>query len=241
LGNGVGSVLGNGVGSDLGNGVGIGAPDVNVVAPRGPIPFTGAVNNASGNKGLENAAGLNPVARGVRTGNVVPNLNVTPSGSPAAQGRAARNLGTANFSAAFPAAPGTGAAGPAPGGNTVSGATTSTPPGTGGALGGNPLGGNPLGGNPLGGNPLSNPPGRITAPGGAAFPPATGQAAPTAPAAPPSVKGISSPENQKFSPTGLATVAEDGVSTKIVPARPCSSAARETDGTSTCVGIPGKR
>ena len=29
--------------------------------------------------------------------------------------------------------------------------------------------------------------------------------------------------------------AEDGISTKIVPARPCSTAARETDGTTTCV------
>jgi hypothetical protein len=38
--------------------------------------------------------------------------------------------------------------------------------------------------------------------------------------------------------TGLAKVAEDGVSTKTVRAVPCSIAARETDGTTTCVGIP---
>lgn len=40
------------------------------------------------------------------------------------------------------------------------------------------------------------------------------------------------------SDTGLAKVAEDGVSTKTVRAVPCSTAARETDGTTTCVGIP---
>jgi hypothetical protein len=38
--------------------------------------------------------------------------------------------------------------------------------------------------------------------------------------------------------TGLDTVAEDGISTKTVRAVPCSRAARETDGTTTCVGIP---
>ena len=38
--------------------------------------------------------------------------------------------------------------------------------------------------------------------------------------------------------TGLDTVAEDGISTKTIRAVPCSTAARETDGTTTCVGIP---
>jgi hypothetical protein len=40
--------------------------------------------------------------------------------------------------------------------------------------------------------------------------------------------------------TGLDKVANDGVSTKTVPAAPCSSFARETDGITTCVGIPGR-
>jgi hypothetical protein len=40
------------------------------------------------------------------------------------------------------------------------------------------------------------------------------------------------------SETGLSKVAPDGVSTKIVRAVPCSTAARETDGTTTCIGIP---
>ena len=42
-----------------------------------------------------------------------------------------------------------------------------------------------------------------------------------------------------LSDTGLNKVAEDGVSTKTVRAVPCSTAARETDGTTTCIGIPG--
>src|SRR5258707_13118584 len=40
------------------------------------------------------------------------------------------------------------------------------------------------------------------------------------------------------SDTGLNKVADDGVSTKTVGAVPCSKAARETDGTTTCIGIP---
>jgi len=38
--------------------------------------------------------------------------------------------------------------------------------------------------------------------------------------------------------TGLDEVAEDGISTKTVKAVPCATAARETDGTTTCIGIP---
>jgi hypothetical protein len=38
---------------------------------------------------------------------------------------------------------------------------------------------------------------------------------------------------------GWDRVAPDGVSTRTVPAVPCSRAARETDGTTTCIGIPG--
>ena len=37
---------------------------------------------------------------------------------------------------------------------------------------------------------------------------------------------------------GLDKVAPDGISTKTVGAVPCSAAARETDGTTTCIGIP---
>src|SRR5260370_461051 len=38
--------------------------------------------------------------------------------------------------------------------------------------------------------------------------------------------------------TGLDEVAEDGISTKTVIAGPCATAARETDGTTTCICIP---
>ena len=38
--------------------------------------------------------------------------------------------------------------------------------------------------------------------------------------------------------TGLDKVADDGISTKNVKAVRCSTAARETDGTTTCIGIP---
>jgi hypothetical protein len=71
----------------------------------------------------------------------------------------------------------------------------------------------------------------------AGSPPISGQAQP--PVAPAEVRGIA--EQPPSSSTGLAKPAEDGIATKIVPARPCSTAARETDGTTTCVGIPGKR
>src|SRR5260221_6694293 len=40
------------------------------------------------------------------------------------------------------------------------------------------------------------------------------------------------------SETGLNKIADDGGSTKTVGAVPCSKAAKETDGTTTCVGIP---
>ena len=39
-------------------------------------------------------------------------------------------------------------------------------------------------------------------------------------------------------PTGRDVVASDGISTKTVKAVPCSTVARETDGTTTCIGIP---
>jgi hypothetical protein len=38
---------------------------------------------------------------------------------------------------------------------------------------------------------------------------------------------------------GLDKVGSDGISTEVVKAAPCSTAARETDGTTTCIGIPG--
>jgi hypothetical protein len=40
------------------------------------------------------------------------------------------------------------------------------------------------------------------------------------------------------STVGLSKLGDDGVSTKTVRAVPCSTAARETDGFTTCIGIP---
>jgi hypothetical protein len=47
------------------------------------------------------------------------------------------------------------------------------------------------------------------------------------------------PVPEVYSGPGLNVVGPDGISTKVVKAVPCSTAARETDGTTTCVGIPG--
>jgi hypothetical protein len=56
------------------------------------------------------------------------------------------------------------------------------------------------------------------------------------PRAPKDVKGVA--QEAQFPPTGLAKPGPDGASTVIVAARPCGVAAHETDGTTTCVGIP---
>jgi hypothetical protein len=65
--------------------------------------------------------------------------------------------------------------------------------------------------------------------------------APAAAAPPPAMPLGAAPEVGgpliSQSETGLSRVAPDGVSTKTVRAVPCSTAARETDGTTTCVGI----
>jgi hypothetical protein len=53
--------------------------------------------------------------------------------------------------------------------------------------------------------------------------------------------GQSAPEEEApFSPTGLSQPGSDGASTVIVAARGCGAAAHETDGTTTCIGIPDK-
>ena len=63
----------------------------------------------------------------------------------------------------------------------------------------------------------------------------TGAYGPPGPATPYST----GPLPEIFTGTGLATVGTEG-STKIVKAVPCSTAAHETDGFTTCVGIPDK-
>jgi hypothetical protein len=115
-------------------------------------------------------------------------------------------------------------------GSSGSGGVTGTSAGGAGAAGA---------GDRRGGAGVGDPP-RINSNdigGTHASPPISGQTQP--PMAPAEVRGIA--EESPSSSTGLAKPAEDGIATKIVPARPCSTAARETDGTTTCVGIPGKR
>jgi hypothetical protein len=65
--------------------------------------------------------------------------------------------------------------------------------------------------------------------------PASGQR----PTAPTGVRGVA--KEAPFSPRGLSRPGPDGVSTVIVAARPCGVAAHETDGTTTCIGIPSRR
>jgi hypothetical protein len=73
--------------------------------------------------------------------------------------------------------------------------------------------------------------------GGAAPPPALGQDQP--PEARKEVQGIS---EQPAPPlVGLAVPGPDGISTRTVKARPCGVAAHETDGFTTCIGIPARR
>jgi hypothetical protein len=71
---------------------------------------------------------------------------------------------------------------------------------------------------------------------------APGEAAPsTAPPPSPPTAGAAPAEGSPMLPgtqTGLDKVADDGISTKTVPSVRCSTSAKETDGTTTCVGIP---
>ena len=57
------------------------------------------------------------------------------------------------------------------------------------------------------------------------------------PTVPESLQGTAE-EQVRLSTTGLSRPGPDGVSTVTVDARPCSVAAHETDGTTTCIGIP---
>src|SRR5258708_39624539 len=52
-------------------------------------------------------------------------------------------------------------------------------------------------------------------------------------------RAFGGPVPEVYPGPGLDKVGPDGISTKVVKAVPCSTAARETDGTTTCIGIPG--
>jgi hypothetical protein len=66
-------------------------------------------------------------------------------------------------------------------------------------------------------------------------------APPPAVTTPPGLAGLAPAPGTSLLPgttTGLDKVGDDGVSTKTVKAVPCGTVARETDGFTTCVGIP---
>ena len=67
---------------------------------------------------------------------------------------------------------------------------------------------------------------------------ATVGVAPSAPAPGPNVVPQPGGPLNPGTQTGRDVVASDGVSTKTVKAVPCSTVARETDGSTTCIGIP---
>jgi hypothetical protein len=90
-----------------------------------------------------------------------------------------------------------------------------------------PLSGPP----PVSEQPASSAPARATEPASQGY---TGAYGPPGPAPPFSVAPL--PEVSVGS--GLNVVGPDGISTRTVKAVPCSVAARETDGFTTCVGIP---
>jgi hypothetical protein len=52
-------------------------------------------------------------------------------------------------------------------------------------------------------------------------------------------KAFGGPVPEVYPGPGRDEVGPDGISTRVVRAAPCSTAARETDGTTTCIGIPG--
>lgn len=67
----------------------------------------------------------------------------------------------------------------------------------------------------------------------------TGQSQPNNATTPKAVEGVA--EEPPLSTVGLAKPGPDGVSTRIVAPKPCGVAAHETDGTTTCVGVPAGR
>jgi hypothetical protein len=171
---------------------------------------------------LSNSFGINPGAHGTAGGAVTPNANggVTPHAN--VTGKFSQTTGgikgsrdLSNSSGIIPVARGTAGGGVAPNANVGSGRPSGNPSAPGSVTGAN--------------HPSVN--------SSPSSPPIAGQSAPVAPVA---VQGISA-QAQASSRTGLAVPAEDGISTKIVPAKPCSTAARETDGSTTCVGIPSRR
>jgi hypothetical protein len=229
---------------------------LNANASSGVVPGSGGVPGNSGggpgnsltiNPSLLNAAAKDEAVRN-GTANANPaNAAVTESsGAAAASGSQAANAAAAESAARQTASRfSLGANGNGSGGSTGSlsnkaSAGVELPRGT--AAGGMAPPGIGIGAGAGGGD--SSKAGAPTNPahalGSASSPPLVGQ---SSPAAAPAFHGGAAvvQQGQATSQTGLAQVAEDGVSTKFVPAKRCSAAAQETDGTTTCVGLPSGR
>jgi hypothetical protein len=94
--------------------------------------------------------------------------------------------------------------------------------------------------------PISEPssaakPAPANSPPRASEPAAKGYTGAYAPAGTPPTPYSTGPLPESDQGPGLNVVDPDGVSTRRVKAVPCSIAARETDGSTTCVGIPARR
>jgi hypothetical protein len=88
--------------------------------------------------------------------------------------------------------------------------------------------------------PIAEPPAKTAPPPAAAAAPQASEPAPkgnTGTSTPPTPYSTGPLPASSTGP-GLNTVAPDGVSTRTVKAVPCGTVARETDGSTTCVGIP---
>jgi hypothetical protein len=86
--------------------------------------------------------------------------------------------------------------------------------------------------------PAKTPPPPTASPPQASAPAPKGYTGAYAPAGTPPTPYSTGPLPQPSEGPGLNKVAPDGVSTRTVKAVPCGTVARETDGTTTCVGIP---
>ena len=86
--------------------------------------------------------------------------------------------------------------------------------------------------------PEKTPPTPATSAPRTSEPAAKGYTGAYAPAGTPPTPYSTGPLLQSSEGPGLNTIAPDGISTRTVKAVPCGTVARETDGTTTCVGIP---
>ena len=175
----------------------------------------GAIGGGVGAAGMGSAA----VGGGAPGGQVGggPTAGAVGGGSPDSNNPAGNgSAGTGN--------PSLNAVGGGPGGNGTNTPGISNARTTGSNIGGY--------GGSTGVAPASNVPGGGTSPEAlrSQLPPTNG------PTAPKDVQGVA--EDGPISPTGLSKPGPDGVLTVIVAARSCGVAAHETDGTTTCIGIP---